>query len=172
MNTNILLLLLLIIIESFKQPWSSTDKTLDHYIKTFLNYEDGDGDYYQQQQQRQQLHVVLHTSCTHHALHNLTNLANKEGGRWLRLCRLNKQHLAVHAFLLEEEKRKMQFIRMFLNREWTTFSCFRISPWKEKEVCHWTACFLTENKHLAATACPLQGWEGRTQTIRMFFDRE
>ena len=35
------------------------------------------------------LRVILHTSCTHYALHTLTNLANKEGGRWLRLCRLN-----------------------------------------------------------------------------------
>ena len=45
MNTNLLLLLLLIIIESFKQPCSSADKTIDHYIKTFMNYEDGDGQF-------------------------------------------------------------------------------------------------------------------------------
>ena len=25
--------------------------------------------------------VILHTRCTHHDLHNLINLANKEGGR-------------------------------------------------------------------------------------------
>ena len=45
MNNNLLLLLLLIIIDSFKQLRSSADKTLDHYFKTFMNYEDGDGQF-------------------------------------------------------------------------------------------------------------------------------
>ena len=37
------------------------------------------------------------TSCLPHASSTLTNLANKEGGRWLRLCRLNLSFFAKNA---------------------------------------------------------------------------
>ena len=43
------------------------------------------------------LRLVLHTSCLPYASSTLTNLANKEGGRWLRLCRLNPPALWARA---------------------------------------------------------------------------
>ena len=43
------------------------------------------------------LRLILHTSCFPHASSTLTNLANKEGGRWLRLCRLNPPALWARA---------------------------------------------------------------------------
>ena len=55
----------------------------------------------------------LHTSCTHYALHTLTNLANKEGGRWIRLCRLNSEHMFATSATLQNKRATCKRNRQF-----------------------------------------------------------
>ena len=43
------------------------------------------------------IRLIWHTSSLPHASSTLTNLANKEGGRWLRHCRLNPPALWARA---------------------------------------------------------------------------